>query len=124
MDAEPEKILWIYKKRDAAEKLIRNMKEGTELMPIRHWSKYALIGYLIIIFLTNFLVNLTLFLAGKPIVRNVKLLKKYLNNVTLTVVYPKDAFIFAVLANISEEIKSILGDFIMNYQDKSLKARW
>jgi transposase len=124
VDTEPEKIIRLYKDRDKAEKLIRNMKEGTELTPIRHWSKYALIGYLLIIFLTNFLINLTLYLAKNPIVRNVKLLKKYLNNLTLTVVYPKDKFKFWILANISEEIKSILGDFIYNYEDKSLKMRW
>jgi transposase len=57
---ESEKILSLYKDRDKAEKLIRNMKEGTELHPIRHWTKWAVKGYLVIIFLTNFLVNLTL----------------------------------------------------------------
>lgn len=124
VDTEPEKILKLYKERDKAEKLIRNMKEGTELTPIRHWSKYALIGYLLIIFLANFLINLTLFLASKPIVRNVKLLKKYLNNLTLTVIYPKNKFKLTVLSNISEEIRSILGDFVRNYGDKSLNLRW
>lgn len=124
VDAKPEKILKLYKERDKAEKLIRNMKEGTELTPIRHWSKYALIGYLLIIFLANFLINLTLFLAQKPIVRNVKLLKKYLNNLTLTVVYPPNGFKFRILSNISEEITSILGAFVRNYEDKSLKLRW
>jgi transposase len=57
---EPEKILSLYKDRDKAEKLIRNMKEGTELHPIRHWNDWAVIGYLLVIFLTNFLINLTL----------------------------------------------------------------
>lgn len=124
VDTEPEKILVLYKERDKAEKLIRNMKEGTELTPIRHWSKYALIGYLLIIFLANFLINLTLFLAPKPIVRNVKLLKKYLNNLTLTVIYPKNKFKLAVLSNISEEIRSILGDFIRNYGDRTMDLRF
>ena len=36
IDNDPEKILVLYKDRDKAEKLIRNMKEGTELHPIRH----------------------------------------------------------------------------------------
>ena len=121
---EPEKILMLYKDRDKSEKLIRDMKEGTEIRPIRHWNKWAIIGHLVIIFLTNCLINLTLYLADKPVVKNVKLLKKYLNNLTLTVVYPKNRFRFTVLANISQEIKSILGDWIDKYKDKSLELRW
>lgn len=124
LNDEPEKILTLYKEKDKAEKLIRNMKEGTELRPIRHWSKWAIIGYLVIVFLTNCLINLTLFLSKSPVVKNVKLLKKYLNNLTLTVVYPKNRFRFTVLANVSKEIKSILGDFIHKYDDKSLELRW
>lgn len=124
LDDEPEKILTLYKERDKSEKLIRDMKEGTELRPIRHWSKLAIIGYLVIIFLTNCLINLTLFLAKNPVVKNVKLLKKYLNNLTLTVVYPKNRFRFSVLANESEEIQSILGDWLDKYRDKSLDLRW
>lgn len=124
VNTEPEKILDLYKDRDKAEKLIRNMKEGTELRPIRHWSKKAIIGYMTIVFLTNCIINLTLFLTKNPLVKNVKLLKKYLNNLTLTVVYPKNAFRFTILSNISEEIRSILGDFVLKYEDKSLKLRW
>ena len=138
VDENPEKILDIYKKKDKAEKFIKGLKEGLELRPIRHWSKNAIIGYILISFLTNFLVNLTLFLAKhnplkvlksgtrtkNPMVRNVKLLKKFLNNLTLTVVYPKKAFRFRILSNISEEILSILGDFVRKYEDHSLKLRW
>jgi len=124
VDTEPEKILKLYKERDRAEKLIRDMKEGTELRPIRHWSTKAIIGYLTVVFLTNAIINLTLIRTKNPLVKNVKLLKKYLNNLTLTVVYPRNAFRFSVLANISEEILSILGDFILRYEDKSLKLRW
>ena len=121
---EPEKILRLYKEKDKAEKLIRNMKEGTELRPIRHWSTNAIIGYLFIVFLTNCLINLTHFLAKLPVVKNLKLLKKFLNNLTLTIVYPKNKFRFQVLSNISEEILSILGDFVYKYEDKSLDLRW
>lgn len=124
LDDNPEKILILYKDRDKSEKLIRDMKEGTELRPIRHWSKWAIIGYLVIIFLTNCIINLSLFLAEKPVVKNVKLLKKFLNNLTLTVVYPKNRFRFTVLANISEEIRSILGDWLDKYRDNSLELRW
>jgi len=124
LDDEPEKILTLYKDRDKSEKLIRDMKEGTELRPIRHWSKWAIIGYLVIIFLTNCIINLTLFLAKKPVVKNVKLLKKFLNNLTLTVIYPRNRFRFTVLANESEEIRSILGDWLDKYKDKSLELRW
>jgi len=124
VDDEPEKILRLYKDKDKAEKLIRNMKEGTELRPIRHWSTNAITGYLFIVFLTNCLINLTHFLAKLPVVKNLKLLKKFLNNLTLTVVYPKNRFRFTVLSNISKEISSILGDFIHKYEDKSLDLRW
>ena len=124
LDDEPEKILALYKDRDKSEKLIRDMKEGTELRPIRHWSKWAIIGYLVIVFLTNCVINLTLYLAKNPLVKNVKLLKKYLNNLTLTVVYPKNRFRFTVLANVSDEIRSILGDWLDKYKDKSLELRW
>jgi len=118
------KILSLYKNRDKAEKLIRNMKEGTEMRPIRHWSDWAVIGYVIIIFLTNFLVNLTLNKAKKPLLKNLKLLKKYLMNLTLTVVYPPKGFRFHIVSNISEEIRSIFGNYVDKYQDKSLKMRW
>ncbi len=124
LDDGPEKVLILYKDRDKSEKLIRDMKEGTELRPIRHWSKWAIIGYLVIIFLTTCIINLSLFLAEKPVVKNVKLLKKFLNNLTLTVVYPRSRFRFTVLANESEEIRSILGDWLDKYRDKSLELRW
>ena len=124
VDDEPEKILRLYKDKDKAEKLIRNIKEGTELRPIRHWTTNALVGYLFIVFLTNCIIYLTHFLAKLPIVKNLKLLKKYLNNLTLTVVYPKNRFRFSVLSNVSEEIKAILGDSINKYVDKSLDLRW
>ena len=124
INADPMKMLSLYKNRDKAEKLIRNMKEGTEMRPIRHWSDWAVIGYVIIIFLTNFLVNLTLNKAKKPLIKNLKLLKKYLMNLTLTVVYPPNGFRFHIVANISEEIRSILGNYVDKYQDKSLKLRW
>lgn len=123
-DAEPEKMLRLYKNRDIAERLIRDMKEGTELRPIRHWSKPAIIGYITIVFLANCIINLTHFLSGNSLVKNVKLLKKYLNNLTLTVVYPKNAFRFGILSNISQEILSILGEFVYKYEDKSLNLRW
>ena len=124
VDAEAEKILRLYKDKDKAEKLIRNMKEGTELRPMRHWSTNAIVGYLFIVFLTNCIINLTHFLAKLPVIKNVKLLKKYLNNLTLTIIYPPNRFKFSVLSNISEEIKAILGDFVYKYDDKSLDLRW
>jgi transposase len=98
VDAEPQQILRLYKNKDKAEKLVRNIKEGTELRPMRHWSKWAIIGYVILVFLTNFLINLTLLKAKNPAVRNVKLLKKYLMKLTVTVVYPPNGFRFHILA--------------------------
>ncbi len=101
VDDEPEKILSVYKERDKAEKFIRGLKDGLDLRPIRHWSDIAIRGYLLLTFLTNFLVNLTLYLAKKPLVRDIRLLRKFLNNLILTVAYPPNAFKFTVLSNIS-----------------------
>ena len=61
IDDEPENILDAYKNRDLAEKFIRDLKEGAEMRPIRYWPKYAVIGFVLIVFLTKVLVSLTQF---------------------------------------------------------------
>jgi len=107
IDEDPKKVLHLYKERDKAEKFIRALKEGIELRPIRHWSKWAIIGIFFVSFLTNLLINLTLLLRRKVLsgrLKNVKLLKKFLINLTLTVVYPKNRFRFTILSNVSEQI--------------------
>ena len=104
----PQKILCLYKQRDKAEKLIRDMKEGSDLRPIRHWNKTVVIGYLLIVFLTNCLVKLTHFLSKNSVVKNLKLLKKFLNNLTVTVIYRKNNLREMILSNFSEEIRTIL----------------
>ena len=124
LDVEPNYALALYKDKDKAEKLFRNIKEGTELRPMRHWSRDAIIGYILVIFLTNFLVNLTLLRAPNPVVKNIKLLKKYLSKLTLVIIYPPSGFKFSILANICPEITGILGDFIEKYRDKALPMRW
>ena len=127
VDETPEKVLRLYKERDRAEKFIRALKEGIELRPVRHWSKWAIIGIFFVSFLTNFLISLTHFLnekAAAPIVKNVKLLKKFLINLTLTTVYPQDMFKFTILSNVSPQILSIFGDFVWKFEDKSLRLRW
>lgn len=124
LDIEPERALALYKDKDKAEKLFRNIKDGTELRPMRHWSTDAIIGYILVIFLTNFLTNLTLLRARNPVVKNTKLLKKYLRKLTLVIIYPPNGFKFKFLANICPEITSILGDFIEKYRDKNLQITW
>jgi len=124
LDIEPERALALYKDKDKAEKFFRSIKEGTELRPMRHWSKDAIIGYILVIFLTNFLINLTLLRSKNTVIKNTKLLKKYLRKLTLVMIYPPTGFKLSVLANISPEISSILGDFIEKYRDKSLPLRW
>ena len=127
VDEDPEKILKLYKERDKAEKFIRALKEGIELRPVRHWNKWAIIGIFFVSFLANFLINLTHLLSKKPLpigVKNVKLLKKFLINLTLTIVYPKNGFKFTVLSNVSPQILSIFGDFVRKFEDKSLDLRW
>jgi len=44
-------------------KIHSRFEDGLELRPIRHWSPLAVKGYLLLTFLTNFLINLTLYLA-------------------------------------------------------------
>ena len=124
LDAEPQKILELYKQRDVAEKFIRGMKEGGELRPIRHWNKWAIIGALFICFLATAMINLTLNSCKNPDVKNFKLLKKYLGNLTLTVIYPQNAFRIRVVSNLSPPIRAVLGDFPLKYGDKNLNLRW
>jgi transposase len=124
VDAEPEKILRLYRDRDKAEKFVRGLKEGVELRPIRHWSKWAIIGAVFIGFLTAAITNLTVNLRKNSPVKNVKLLKKHLQNLTVTVIYPENAFRLAVVSNISPPIKALFGDFVHRYGDKHLHLRW
>ncbi len=124
LDIEPQKILELYKQRDVAEKFIRAMKEGGELRPIRHWNKYAIIGALFICFLATAMINLTLNSCRNPDVKNFKLLKKYLGNLTLSVIYPQNAFRIRVVSNLSPPIMAVLGDFPLKYGDKNLNLRW
>ncbi len=115
---EPYKILKLYKNKDLAEKLIRNMKEGTELRPINHITKEAIIGYLVIVFLANCLIQLTHFLNNDNVDKNLKLLKKKINSLTLTVIYDKSVFKFGVLSNITDEIRKMLGDSLKKFSEK------
>lgn len=124
VNLEPERALALYKDKDKAEKFFRSIKEGTEIRPMRHWSTDAIIGYILVIFLTNFLINLTLLRAKSTVVKNTKLLKKYLRKLTLVIVYPPSGFKFSVIANICPEITEILGDCIEKYRDKTLPLRW
>src|SRR3989344_1255841 len=110
VDSKPEKILRLYKGRDKAEKLIRDMKEGTDLRPIRHWNRSQICSFLLIVFLTNCLVKLTHFLSKNSVVKNLKLLKKYLNNLTVTIIYRKNELREKVFSNFSQEVRAILQD--------------
>jgi len=118
VDEEPYKILKLYKNKDIIEKLIRNMKEGTELRPIGHITKEAVIGYLIVIFIANCIIQLSHFLSNSNVDKNLKLLKKSINNLTLTVIYDKSVFKFSVLSNITNEIRMILGDSLKEFSEK------
>ncbi len=124
VDAEPETILCLYKNRDKVEKLIRDLKEGVEIRPFRHWSKNAVLGCVLVAFLTNCVTSLTRFLAPNALVSNVKLLKKYLQNLTVTVIYPRNGLRIRLLSNVSPEIKSVLGNFIHNFGQIAFETPW
>ena len=127
LDQDPQSILRLYKQRDKAEKFFRNLKEGIELRPIRHWNDDAIKGIFFICFLANLVIYLTES-KGKnhaPEKRsNVKCLKKSLINLSLTVVYPESGFKFTILSNVSEKILQLLGDYVWEFEDKSLHLRW
>lgn len=118
VDDSPCEILKLYKNKDLAEKLIRNMKEGTELRPINHITKDAIIGYLVVVFLTNCLIQLTHFLNNDNVDKNLKQLRKKLNSLTVTVIYDKSVFKFSVLSNITNEIREILGNSLRLFAEK------
>ena len=117
LDMEPSEILRLYREKDVVEKFIRDLKEGAEMRPIRHWSKNAVIGYVLLVFLTNALNNLTQLFAKSPVVRNLKVLKKYLNNLTVTVIYPKNSLRMTVISNVSDEIRALFGEFVRRYEE-------
>src|SRR3989338_4578659 len=122
VDEDSFKILSLYKERDKAEKLIRDMKEGTDLRPIRHFSDDAIVGYILIVFLTNCLIQLTHLLNKDSVVKNGKLLKKYINNLTVTIIYYPNMPKVKIISNFSEDIRSILGDFVEKYMKNQLSS--
>ena len=124
VNEDPEKILETYKNRDKAEKLIRDLKEGAEMRPIRHWSDNAVIGFVLIVFLTKVLVSLTEFLCKNPVVKNLKVLKKYLINLTLTIVYPEFGFGIRIISNYLPELQPFFGDFIKKYGSLGAPNCW
>ena len=123
LDADPAEILRLYKERDKAEKLIRDLKEGAELRPFRHWSEDAVKGIVLIVFLASALARLTLLFCENALVRNLKLLKKYLKHLTLSVVYLKNGRKMTFISNFSEEMRVFFGSFLQKYVKTSL-ADW
>ena len=121
VDAESEKILQLYKDRGMVENFMRDLKEGAQMRPIRHWSKNAVLGYILIIFLAKFIFNLTLLLTKNPLVRNLKLHKKYLMNLTLSIFYPKNYFKLAIISNFSAEMKALFGDYLKKFGSLELE---
>jgi len=124
IDEAPEKILIAYKNRDKAEKFIRDLKEWAEMRPVRHWSRYAVIGYVLIVFLTKVLVSLTQVFRENSVVKNLKVLKKYLTNLTLTIVYPPFGYAIRIISNFSPELHPILGDFVRRYGCLEVPNLW
>jgi transposase len=124
VDDDPAMILELYKNRDRAEKFIRDLKEGAELRPIRHWSRHAVIGYILIVFLTKVLVSLTQYYCKKPVVKNLKVLKNFLMNLTLTVVYPSYGYPLKIISNFSSELQPILGGFVSRYGNLEAPNIW
>lgn len=123
LDANPAEILQLYKNRDKAEKLIRDLKEGAELRPFRHWTQDAVIGIVLIVFLTSALARLTQLFSQNPLAKNLKLLKKYLTHLTLSVVHLKNGRKMTFISNFSEEMKAFFGNFLQKYVRTTL-SEW
>ena len=100
------------------------LKEGNELRPVRHWSKWAILGAIFVCFLATSIYNLTVKILENSPVKNLKLLKKFLQNLTLVIIYPKGRFQLRVVSNVTPQIKRILGDFVYRYGDRNLNLRW
>ena len=122
VELEPHHVLSLYKDKDRAEKFFRGMKEGVDLRPMRHWTTNAIIGHIILVFLTNALINLTQLRAKDLDIKNTKLLKKYLNKLTLATIHHSDGKKMHYLANICPEIRAILEGFLQKYEEKLLKV--
>jgi hypothetical protein len=56
-------------------------------------------------------------------VKNGKLLKKYINNLTVTIIYYPNRPKIKIISNYSEDIRSILGDFVEKYRKNQL-SNW
>lgn len=115
LDADPVKILELYKNRDKAEKLIRDLKEGAELRPFRHWTENAVKGAVLLAFLASALARLTLLFTQNSLVKNLKLLKKYLVHLTLSIVRLKNGRKMMFASNFSDEMKALFGSFLQKY---------
>jgi transposase len=123
LDADPAEVLRLYKERDKAEKLIRDLKEGAELRPFRCWSENAVKGIVLLVFLTNALLRLTRIYDEFSLAKNVKLLKKYLTNLTLSIVCLKNELKMTFISNFSQELKEFFGNFLQKYARTTL-AEW
>jgi hypothetical protein len=89
------------------------------LLQKRHWTKYAIIGAIVIAFLAEAMINMTQLSCQNLLVKNVKLLKKFMANLTLAFIYPDGRFRFQVVSNVSEPISELFGDFWQKYQTKT-----
>ncbi len=52
-----------------------------------------------------------------------KVLKKYLNNLTVSVIYPKGWSKMEIIANYSAEMRALFGDFLKKYGQIDLQIR-
>ena len=124
LNKTPEEMIKVYKERDKAEKFIMALKDGLEIRPIRHWNKSSVLGIIFICFLANTLINLTQNLIDKQAsgkTPNVKLLKKSLINLTVTIIKVKDRLKTQVVSNITPKITEVFGELPHKYEDKTLK---
>jgi hypothetical protein len=70
-----------------------------------------IIGAIVIAFLAEAMMNMAQFSCQNHLVKNVKLLKRFMANMRLAVIYSDGRFKFQVVGNVSEPILALFGDF-------------
>lgn len=94
------------------------------MQPVRHWSKPAVIECVLTVLPTKVMVSLTQFFCVNPIVKNLKVLKTYLTNLTFTIIYHSFGYPVNIISNFSPKIHTILGDFIKKYGNLEAPNHW
>jgi len=71
-----------------------------------------------------FIMSLTQLFCENFAVKNLEVLKKYLTNVTRTIVYLPFGYAIRIISTFSQELHPILGDFVRRYANLEVTNLW